>query len=72
VSIPALRERISGLLANAREMVEPVEGGVPANSVLVKGAGVGDAPSDAALYVVRPLAENERHATTGFRLAREL
>jgi len=45
---------------------------VPARSVLVKGAGVGDAPKEGSLYLVRPLGENERHATTGFRLARDL
>ncbi len=61
-----------GMLGNAREMVEPLEGGVPAGGMLVKGAGVGDAPADGALGRVRALKGDERHPTTGFRLARDI
>jgi hypothetical protein len=61
-----------GLFGNAREMVEWVEGGVPAGAVLQKGAGLGDAPHAAAIGIVRPLGGQERHAATGFRIAREL
>jgi serine/threonine protein kinase len=60
-----------GLFGNAREMVEPIEGGVPSGAVLLKGAGLGDAPHAAAIGIVRPLLAGERHASTGFRLARE-
>jgi formylglycine-generating enzyme required for sulfatase activity len=61
-----------GLVANAREMVEPSESGLPPGAVLVKGAGIGDTPADALVYLMRPLAPTERHAMTGFRLARPL
>jgi formylglycine-generating enzyme required for sulfatase activity len=61
-----------GLIGNAREMVEPSEAGVPSGAVLTKGAGIGDAPSEAAIYVMRVLGAEERHAMTGFRLVRNL
>lgn len=61
-----------GLLANAREMVEPSEGELPPGTVLVKGAGVGDRPSEAAIYKVRTLGPAEREPVTGFRLARSI
>jgi hypothetical protein len=58
-----------GLLANAREMVEPVEGGVPGGSMLVKGAGVGDTAEQAAIHRVHVLKAGERQPVTGFRIA---
>lgn len=63
---------VQGLLGNARELVEPVEGGVPSGAMLVKGGGLGDAPSDAASGLVRVQKADERHPSTGFRLARDI
>jgi serine/threonine protein kinase/formylglycine-generating enzyme required for sulfatase activity len=59
-----------GLIGNAREMVDPVEGEVPAGAVLVKGAGVGDTPDQAVIHLFRVLKTGERHNATGFRIAR--
>lgn len=63
---------VQGLLGNARELVEPVEGSVPSGGMLVKGAGLGDAPSAGATGLVRVQEAHERHPTTGFRLARDI
>jgi hypothetical protein len=63
---------VRGLLGNAREMTTPVTSDVAEGSVLVKGAGVGDSPAEAAIHVFRPLGADERHSTTGFRCVREI
>ena len=63
---------ISGMLANAREMVVPYINDQGEGALLVKGAGVGDDPDQGALYIHRVLKAGERHPTTGFRLIQEL
>ena len=50
----------------------PVFTGLPEGAVLSKGAGVGDDPDQGAIYVFRVMEAGTRHATTGFRLVREL
>lgn len=64
-----------GLFGNAREIVVPLYGKAKAGETptyLVKGAGVGDPPDQAAIHLQRRMNADERHNTTGFRLVREL
>jgi hypothetical protein len=63
---------VQGLFGTAREMVLSMFDDVPAGGVLVKGAGVGDEPADAAIHIVRPLPATERDPKTGFRCVREV
>jgi hypothetical protein len=60
------------MLGNAREMVTPQVDDQPAGAVLVKGAGVGDDPDQAAIYLHRVLEAGVRHPSTGFRCVREI
>ncbi len=63
---------VRGLYGNARELVVRL-GTADANvTFLSKGAGAGDAPSEAAIRLVRPVGFDERHPRTGFRCVREV
>lgn len=62
---------VRGLMGNAREIVTEVRHD-SSPSFLVKGAGIGDGPSDAAIRVVRPFAKDAHDTRTGFRCVREI
>ena len=59
---------VRGLLANAREIVQSAYD----ENYVVKGAGVGDDPDQGAIYMLRKVAKDARHDTTGFRCVRVL
>lgn len=63
---------VRGMLGNAREMVTPSVRGGAEGEVLVKGAGVGDAPDEGAIHAWRTLGAEQRDPVTGFRLVCEL
>ncbi|MCA9317335.1 MAG: SUMF1/EgtB/PvdO family nonheme iron enzyme [Planctomycetes bacterium] len=61
-----------GMLGNAREMVTPSIRTSTEGDVVVKGAGVGEAPDAGAIYAWRVLGAGDREPSTGLRLARNL
>jgi serine/threonine protein kinase/formylglycine-generating enzyme required for sulfatase activity len=62
---------VAGLLGNVREIVTAVR--TPAGKVefLVKGGAAGDAPADAGIRRVTPIAADARDPRVGFRCARD-
>ncbi|MGE0192034.1 MAG: bifunctional serine/threonine-protein kinase/formylglycine-generating enzyme family protein [Planctomycetota bacterium] len=61
-----------GMLGNAREMVTPSIRTAAEGDVIVKGAGVGEAPDAGAIHAWRVLGVEDREPATGLRLARDL